>query len=108
MGLERMHRGLDDSRRNCIHAHTIFGALYRERFCRGVQGTLGERCKHSRHAGHRLVDQGGRESQGMTNSLLVHDLVSALVPWKESRGMCCLIVGAILTPVAANRRRRET
>src|ERR1700720_4036882 len=30
MGLERMHWGLDDSRRDCIHAHTIFGALYRE------------------------------------------------------------------------------
>jgi len=54
-------------------------------FVAAFKAPLVKRCKHSRHAGHRLVDQAGRDSHDMTASLLVHDLYRTLGHVKEAR-----------------------
>ena len=84
MDVGRVHGGLDNSRRDGIHAHAVFGMFYRQGSRRGVQRTLGERCEDTRHAAHRLVNQAGRDSYDMTTPRLAHQLHRALGHVKEA------------------------
>jgi len=84
MDFGRVHGGLDNSRRDGIHSHAVFGMFYRQGSRRGVQRTLGERCEDTRHAAHRLVNQAGRDSYDMTTPGLAHYLHRALGHMKEA------------------------
>src|SRR5215471_2734474 len=107
MGLGWMHRRLGDSRRDRIYANTLFGVLDRKRSCRGIQTTLSERRKHSRHAGHRLVDEAGRDGYDMTISLLVHDLYRPLRHMKETRNIGCDIGSVVVIRICGKRLGHE-
>src|SRR5262249_45287531 len=80
----RVHGGLDNSRRDSIHPHAIFGMFYRQGSCRGIQRTLGERCEDTRHAVHRLVNQARSDSYNMTAPRLVHQLHRPLGHMEEA------------------------
>ena len=45
MDFRRVHGSLDNSCRDGIHSHAIFGPFYGQGLRRGVQRTLGERCE---------------------------------------------------------------
>ena len=84
MDFRRVHGSLDNSCRDGIHSHAIFGMFYGQGFRRGVQCTLGERCEDARHAAHWLVNQAGRDSYDMTTPRLAHHLYRALGHMKEA------------------------
>jgi len=107
MDFERMHGGLDNSRRDGIHSHAIFGIFYRQGFRRGVQRTLGERCEDSRHAAHRLVNQAGSDSYDMTTPRLAHQLHRTLGHMKEACDIGGDVVSVFVIRIGGERLGHE-
>ena len=72
MGLDGMHRRLDDAQRNRIHADTALRILDRQRFGRGGQAAFCKRREYGRYARHRVIDQARCYLHDMAAALLLH------------------------------------
>ncbi len=64
--LDRVHRGLDDTRRDGVDPDAPAGVLDGQGLGRGVEATLGQRRQDGWHAAVRLVDEAGRDADDVT------------------------------------------